>query len=57
MLELMHRNNFLRPHEKGETLLLQFQFSVCACIRPDLSKPKLVYLCMDFKIIWHSCSP
>ena len=28
-----------------------------ACVCLDLSGPKLVHLCMDFKIIWHSCSP
>ena len=29
---------------------------VCsACIRPDLFRPKLIHLYMDFRIIWHSC--
>ena len=50
----------------SETQLLQFQLGVCACVvlayvhpcaHPDLSGPKLVYLCMDFKILWHSCCP
>ena len=29
----------------------------CMCMRecPDLSRPLLLHLCMDFKIIWHSC--
>ena len=29
--------------------------SMRACVRPDLSELSLVHLCMDFKIIWHSC--
>ena len=36
--------------------------SVCACICVcelclDLAGPELLYLCMDFKIVWHSRSP
>ena len=32
--------------------------AVCvrACVRPDLSGPYLVYLCMTFKTIWYNCS-
>ena len=30
---------------------------VCVCILPDLSGLLLVHLCVDFKIIWHSCCP
>ena len=51
--------NLASPFEVSATymLLLQFQFGVCACVRSDVSGPKLVHLCMDFKIIGHSCCP
>ena len=30
---------------------------VCASICEDLSRPQLLHLCLDFKIIWHSFFP
>ena len=30
---------------------------VCPSICLDLSRLELLYLQMDFKIIWHNCSP
>lgn len=58
---------FVQPAcEERDIVVIQLQFTVCACvrasvvracIRPDLSRPQLVYLCMDFNIIWHTCFP
>ena len=56
MLELMHRIIFfvIPCDERDTDVTISVQ---CFVHASDLSGPKLLYLCMDFKIIWHRCAP